>query len=332
MEEYKIMSAVYSIFNSIVSIFQTVTSLFMSILLSLGYIPTPSTETPIEAVDSDNVQLTFVATADTQVNAFRGNAVYLENVLKDLSNSSQQQDAFILAGDVTENSLIQEWETFYSLLGQYDIAENYIVATGNHDIRFRTHSQVVERFTSYYNDFTGSSIDELHYSMEINGYTFIIVGSDEQSIEKQVLHDEQLEWIDETLSQATADGKPVFVICHQPLKDTHGLPYLWNDGKTDSGYIGDQNDELYEILNSYENVVMISGHLHTGFGEYTYEEVGNIHSVNLPAVGMQNADGEYEEYSIGYTVEVYEDEILFRARDFGNGVYVPEYDITIPIV
>lgn len=322
----------YSLFNFVVSVCKSVTSLVISFLLSFGVIPTPSADTPIEAVDANSLQLSFIAVADTQVNAFTGNGIYLENVLKDISNSSQRQDAFILDGDVTENSLIPEWEEFYSLLGQYDPADNYVVATGNHDIRLRAHSQVVERFTSYYNDFTGSSIDELHYSMEINGYTFIVVGSDEQSLEKQVLSDEQLQWIDQTLSEATADGKPVFVLCHQPLKDTHGLPELWNDGKTDSGYIGDQNDELFEILNSYENVILISGHLHTGFGQYTYEEVGNIHSVNLPAVGMQNADGDYLEFSIGYTVEVYDDEVLFRARDFGNGIYLPEYDITIPIV
>lgn len=322
----------YSLFNFVVSVCKSATSLVISFLLSFGVIPTPSADTPIEAVDTDSLQLSFIAVADTQVNAFTGNGIYLENVLKDISNSSQRQDAFILDGDVTENSLIPEWEEFYSLLGQYDPAGNYVVATGNHDIRLRAHSQVVERFTSYYNDFTGSSIDELHYSMEINGYTFIVVGSDEQSLEKQVLSDEQLQWIDQTLSEATADGKPVFVLCHQPLKDTHGLPELWNDGKMDSGYIGDQNDELYEILNSYENVILISGHLHTGFGQYTYEEVGNIHSVNLPAVGMQNADGDYLEFSIGYTVEVYDDEVLFRARDFGNGIYLPDYDITIPIV
>ena len=158
-------------------------------------------------------------------------------------------------------------------------------------------------------------------------------GSDDRSFEKVVLSREQLIWLDMTAAEATKDGKPVFIIIHQPFRNTHGLPRLWYDGRWDSGYIGDQSEEVFEILNKYENVIMISGHMHSGFGQYTYEKVGNIYSVNIPAAGLHNKHCDYGDgdFSLGYTAEVYDKEVLFRARDFGRGIYVPEHDIKIPI-
>lgn len=320
-----------SLLSSVMSIVRSFITVLLSILTSVGYYTPPADNNPIKAKNPDEVKLTFTAVADSQVNAFLTNRIYLEYAFDDISSAETRQDALVIAGDITENSLTEEWDIVYGLLEKYSPADNYIFATGNHDIRLRSHSQVVDRFTSYYNGFADAQIDGLYYSMDINGYTFAVVGSDEQSLEKQVISDTQLEWLDKTLAEATKDGKPVFVIIHQPLKNTHGLPALWNNGVGDSGHLGNQSDEVYEILNKYDNVIMISGHLHTGFGEYTYEQVGNIHSVNLPAVGMKNADGEYCEYCIGYTAEVYDDEVLFRARDFGKGEYVPEYDITIEL-
>ena len=325
-------TVVMGIYGKLMAVIQKIIVWVIAAMVSAGTIVPPATDNPIKAENPDDVKLSFTAIADSQVNAFNTNRIYLDSLLADVANAETRQDALVIAGDITENSLIEEWDVTYGLLGQYNVADNYVMATGNHDIRLRTHEQAVERFTSYYNDFTGSSIDELHYSMEVNGYTFVVVGSDAQSLEKQVISDEQLKWLDETISEATADGDPVFVIIHQPLKNTHGLPALWNNGIGDSGHLGNQSDDVYEILNKYDNVIMISGHLHTGFGQYTYQEVGNIHSVNLPATGKKNADGEYCEFSIGFTCEVYENEVIFRARDFGKGIYLPEYDINIPLV
>lgn len=320
-----------SILAPIISVVRTLISILISFLTGIGVITPPATDDPITAKNTDDVRLTFTAVADSQVNAFLPNRIYLDAVLADMSNAATKQDTLVIAGDITENSLAEEWNIVYDLLGKYHTANSYVFATGNHDIRLRSNKQVTNRFTSYYNGFTGGELDKLYYAVEQNGYTFVVVGSDEQSLEKQVIHEEQLKWLDETIDHATKDGKPVFVIMHQPLKNTHGLPKLWNNGVGDSGHIGEQNDAIYDILNQYDNVILISGHLHTGFGQYTYEEIGNIKSVNLPSVGMKNADGDYCEFAIGYTVEVYDNEVVFRARDFGKGTYVPTYDMTIPL-
>lgn len=302
----------------------------LAFFTSIASIPLPGTD-DIITVSKDDARLVYALASDTHVNAVTNAHGYTRNMLVDMNNAAQKLDALVIAGDVTENSLDTEWQTFYDLLKEYNPTDNYVIATGNHDIRLRTHASVVERFTKYYNEFSGENLDKIYFSKEINGYTFVVLGSDRQSLEKLILDDEQLRWLDETLANASATGKPVFVISHQSLRDTHGLPAIWNNGVGDSGHVGKDSDKLLDVLNKYNNIVLISGHLHTGFGQYTYEKVGNIYSVNVPSLGKTNDDGDFNEDALGFVVEVYDNEVIFKARNFATGVYVPEYDITIPV-
>ena len=41
--------------------------------------------------------------------------------------------------------------------------------------------------------------------------------------------------------------------------------------------------------------------------------------------------GTNNDNATGYVAEVYEGKVIFRARNFEKGEYIPEYDITIPL-
>lgn len=311
---------------------QKLMSVVLAIMMSMGNFAAPPTDDPITAVNPDEVQLTFNVVGDTQVNVMTYNKIYLDLTLQDINNAVTKQDAFMIVGDITENSFDEEWQMVREYLTAYNYGENLLLATGNHDIRLFSAKAATERFTSFTNEFNDFEIDAQHYSYEINGYRFIVMGSDGYAFEEANISDEQVEWLDAELAEATAEGMPAFVILHQPLKDTHGLPLTWGDGKNaNAGHVGDQSDAIRAVLTKYENVVLITGHLHTGFGQYSYEYIDGVHAVNVPGAGKNNKDGDYCEFSTGYSVEVYEDEILFRARDYAKGTYVPEYDITIPV-
>lgn len=329
----QIMTLIDPIFSALAGVIQKFASVILAMLMSTGSFLAPPADDPIKAINPDEVQMTFNVSGDSQVNGFTYNRVYLDLTLQDISNAETQQDAFVIVGDITENCLTSEWDMVNDILGKYNYGENLIFATGNHDIRLRDYSESLGRFTASYNTITGETLDSMSYTKEINGYTFIVMGSDEEVMEEAYISDAQLEWLDASLSEATADGKPVFVVLHQPLKNTHGLPIPWGNGTNkNAGHVGDQSEEIQAILDEYKNVILISGHLHLGFGQYTYEKVGNnIHAVNVPAIGKGNADGDYNEFSTGYSVEVYEDEVIFRARDYANGKYLPEYDVVIPV-
>ncbi|MGN1124484.1 MAG: metallophosphoesterase, partial [Eubacterium sp.] len=255
---------------------------------------------------------------------------------EDLKNSQSKVNALVIAGDITEDCLENEWEYVYNDISNVGV-ENYILATGNHDIRNSSYSTSLKRFTENANKLNASvgssiSIDKMNYSCTVNGYKFIVLGSDKKEFEEAYISNAQLKWLDSQLKASAKDGKPVFVIAHQSLKYTHGLPNTWGGGTNEaSGNIGAQSDDIKDILNRYQNVIFISGHLHTGFGKYSYEKIGNFHSVNLPSIGIDNEDTDYSKASLGYMVEVYDDSVIFRARDFASGCYVEKYDINIKL-
>ena len=194
--------------------------------------------------------------------------------------------------------------------------DNILLATGNHDVRV-VYDLRTEQIIDKTNGFLGTEIDKPYYSYDINGYTFIVMGSDSRLFEKAVISDEQLAFIDAELERATKDGKPAFVMCHQPLENTHGLPEVWKNGG-----IGEQSEKVREILVKYKNVFFLNGHLHDGVYENSLEildEEKGVYSVNLPAFGKENDYGKFLQPGLGTYFEIYDDEVVFTARDFRAG-------------
>ncbi len=289
----------------------------------------------IKPLDEKNVKLHFAAWGDPQVsNYLTERRPYLQTSAADIrNNKTKKLDALVLAGDITENCVPEEWDWVYEDINGIGV-KNYINATGNHDIRiheYKTAKASFVNFTNKLNKNAGSKlrIKKLNYSYTIKGYKFIVLGSDSVLLEEADLSAKQLKWLNKELKSAYKKNHPAFVIAHQPLKDTHGLPDTWGTPIKSAGSIGKQSDKLKKILNKYPNTILITGHLHTGFGKYTYEKIGNFHSVNLPSLGVDNKDGDDNDHGIGYLVEVYDGKVLFRARNFDKGVYVPKYDIDI---
>lgn len=305
----------------------------LSIVCSVsGTLAPPATDNPINAKDPENAKLVFAALADPQISNYLFDRYQVfEATMMDLHASAYDLDAVLLAGDIAENGLAEEYQLVYDGISGIEGCR-YISATGNHDLRLRAYSQSVKRFNEFANALNNNvdPVSELHFSERINGYKFIVLGSDKTEFEEAYLSDEQLAWLDSEL--AAENGAPTFVICHQPLKLTHNLPNTWGNGTNPvAGSVGDQSDALKGILTKYTNVVFITGHLHSGFGEATYETIGNLHMVNLPSLTINNKDGEYNGSGLGYIVEVYEDEIIFRARNLETGKWLTDYDEVIKL-
>ncbi len=311
-------------------------TVFISIVYSFTAYVAPPTTDPIQGCDDNGANMTVVAWADPQLSNYMAKRFQpFDAACEDLANAGEGVDALLVAGDIAENGLACEYEYISEKLANANVG-GFMFAIGNHDTRLRSYKQVVNRFTTFANELNAGvgndfTMDALHYTYDVNGYTFIILGTDTAEFEESYINDEQLDWLDSELAKATADGKPAFVVCHQSLKDTHGLPGTWNSPDDRAGTIGKQSDEIKAILNKYENVIMVSGHLHTGIGQYTYQKIDNFHSINLPSTTIVNKDGDYNNAGIGFVIEAYDNHVLFRARDFAQGKYIPEYDIDIAL-
>ena len=310
-----IINEIPSIFNQALGIVNTFMQIILSVLMAFGVITGPATDDPIVLKDEENVNLAVVAFADTHIRPTGISPYNFECALDDIENSDVDFDAFLIAGDLSELGDDISYELMWDALDKTEI-DNILLATGNHDVRV-VYDLRTEQIIDKTNSFLGTEIDKPYYSYDINGYTFIVMGSDSRLFEKAVISDEQLAFIDAELERATKDGKPAFVMCHQPLENTHGLPEVWKNGG-----IGEQSEKVREILVKYKNIFFLNGHLHDGVYENSLEildEEKGVYSVNLPAFGKENDYGKFLQPGLGTYFEIYDDEVVFTARDFRAG-------------
>ncbi len=331
----------------IAGLFQEIAALFLSILMMFGGVTSPATNDLLKNINPDTI-IDFVLTGDTQVCDYMPEReANLIAFSEDMMNSEIDLDAFLIVGDIAENGMQEEFDRVTSHISGFN-TQNFIMCTGNHDIRLREYEQSKERFLNFMNGLnsTENAQDNVYFKYMVNGYTFLVMGSEESRFEDAYISNAQLQWLNIELKEATKDGKPVFVICHYPLAEGHGLPDTWGSSDSDAGdeslptyerkddynmtgCIGDQTNDVYDILTKYENVFFVTGHLHTGFGKYTYEtisEENNVQGVNVPSVGINNKDGVYNNPGTGLFVEVTDSQVIFYARDFANGKFLTTDD------
>ena len=306
-----------AIIGNAADIFRGVMDVVLTLCLGFGLISGPSTESPVEFQNADECRMSFVALADTHVRDTKINNFYLESGLQDMANAKDEFDALVIAGDLSEFGDSYSYNVLWEKLEESIFAEKAILlATGNHDIRFNYKAQT-EMIMDKAGEYLDIVIEKPYYSYEVEGYTFVVLGSDKWQLEKAVISDEQLAFLNRELARGTKNGKPAFVICHQSLSDTHGLPEVWENGD-----LGEDSAAVLEVLTKYENVFYINGHLHDGVYENSLEvldEEKGVYSVNLPAYGRENDYGDFLQAGLGAYVEVYDESVVFTARDFRAG-------------
>ena len=306
-----------AIIGNAADIFRGVMDVVLTLCLGFGLISGPSTESPVEFQNADECRMSFVALADTHVRDTKINNFYLESGLQDMANAKDEFDALVIAGDLSEFGDSYSYNVLWEKLEESIFAEKAILlATGNHDIRFNYKAQT-EMIMDKAGEYLDIVIEKPYYSYEVEGYTFVVLGSDKWQLEKAVISDEQLAFLNRELARGTKNGKPAFVICHQSLSDTHGLPEVWENGD-----LGEDSAAVLEVLTKYENVFYINGHLHDGVYENSLEVLDEekvVYSVNLPAYGRENDYGDFLQAGLGAYVEVYDESVVFTARDFRAG-------------
>lgn len=283
-----------------------------------------SKDEPIVFEDSENVRLSFAAIADTHLPNREAAEKNLRNAFEDISNSQEKIDAFLLAGDIADYGTNNEYERFFRVFDDYKDKFRLFVTMGNHDVRifFKKNLKIVMNKVDEYLGIKTSG--KTYYSYDINGYTFIVLCTEKRILEKAHISKEQIAFLDSELKRATADSKPVFVMCHQPFAETHGLPEVWKTGD-----MGEQNDEVRAVMEKYGNVFFINGHLHGGIFEKVAETLNaekGVYSVSIPGYRKENNFG-ITDAGVGYYCEVYDNRVIFKARNFLTGKNV-EGDLT----
>ena len=305
---------------------------------------------PDSQLDPQECKLNFAAISDLHIQT-EEYSKYISDfidlafaaIMPGFKKFDQKLDALVLTGDITEHGYVSQWQKTESILTSSDYADNIILAAGNHDLWTRGEQGRTSEdlFKEYNKKITGRETDKMYYSTEVKGYTFIILCSESDSVGAN-FGDAQMEWFKAELAKAAEKDLPIFVISHWPLNKTHGLPQSFGDAEYDdmTGGIGARSDEVEEALKAYDNVFLLSGHIHTTLsnaeteaelGYRSIESDGSFHSINLPRVSFLSQNG-YHWLGSGYNVEVYEDKVVFRARNYISDNWLPEYDYVAELV
>ncbi len=293
----------------------------------------------------NNIKLCATIVSDTHIDENHPIKIlpmyHLIRSLKDAKKNNA--DAFITVGDTTSRGSKNNWDMTRSCFNKVpDAAKKIILTIGNHDgWNDDDFDAAINEYYSAYKDICKREINTSYFSEVINGYYFICIGNEADSGCEAQISDKQMDWFRNEIEKAAETKNPVFVFCHQSLNQRHGLPRTWdrhedpNRPLTDGG-IGDRSEEVAEILKSCKNVFYFSGHSHMGLcgedmknaeGYSTFEEEDGVTLINLPSLSCGNHHGEIQKTGIGLQLEIYEDRVILRPKNFISGKFITKLNI-----
>ncbi len=312
----------------ITAFFMKTLALVMSLFI---FMPLGSTPEAIDKTDAENCLLSATILSDLHMEGTNPERHKRDGgVLR--AAKQADNDLLLLLGDNTMNGQIIETLFAYGLVTRFFNNNDVIIAPGNHDMDTSentkgTFETLQNRYITMRNNFFGNSGDKVYYSREENGYKFIVLGGEGRTEEdgKQIISDEQLAWLENELAQAKESGKPCFII-------NHYLVYGRNGWRSTADFnITDQNDRLTEILEtSGVRTFYFCGHSHYGVSDDSVQTTNNVTYINLPATGNPGnyypANEACGKDGIGMQMEVYENKVVLRFRNYLTGEWLEGYD------
>lgn len=268
--------------------------------------------------DPENCRLSFSVVSDSHI---EGNNLprfkSFMALLGGIKANERKNDAVVFLGDNTMNGQNIENLLFSGAILRTDFKTPVLAVEGNHDVGNGEgdYNKLTKRFLSYANNAFDLGIDKPYYYKEIGGYIFIVLSS--EWYEGNNVHgfsDEQLLWLDSVLQKATAEGKPAFVFGHYTFWEVKSANYV-----------------LYDIMTKYKNTFYFHGHNHADFDEYSLSAFSGTAIINLPKwdnlpdkeISLNGNTGA------GVLVEVYDDRVVVRGRDFITDRSLPERTYTL---
>ncbi len=264
-------------------------------------------------LESEEIKLNFTVLSDCHIesNNFTTYRTFAR-MLRDAKSSETPNDAIVFLGDNTMNGQEIESLFFYGAVNYIQPANQVINALGNHDIGNGEgdYDELLSRYLGYSNAFFELGINKPYYYKVINGCYFIVLATEKQTVNTAYISDEQYSWLRTVLDEAAEENAPIFVFNHHPIY------YLEGDANA-----------LWEILEDYNNLLYFCGHTHFQMSEGSFSNYNGVDTIWLP---RSTESVDYEQ-QVGVQVEVYETEVVVRARNFYSGEWLEELEYTYEI-
>lgn len=261
----------------------------------------------------------------------------MKQALADIEEFREQAEAIVITGDVADFGRDSDYKLFQQIVSDYKLPP-VLANMGNHDYYHiwldkngqfnretmpngKSDVQSWQRFAR----FMGK--EKPYYDQWIKGYHFILLSQEayvqqRPEVGEGAWHsDEQLHWLRETLAPHR-DGSPAFVMIHQPL------PAIGQDGGSHR-FI--RASEFREILKPYPNVFVFSGHTHREFTANSYVKETFHWFQNSSVTRVRSPRKADNEFSQGFYVQVYADQVVLRGREFSDRTWFESAHWTVPL-
>lgn len=236
-----------------------------------------------------------------------------------------------ICGDLTDTGTEEELMKYKSIVDTYSSDTPVYAIAGNHENYATTSKNFLQQYTN----------QSLYYSFTHGEDVFImcgvVSGAEGYFFENDTTvypnPEVQLQWLYETLEENR--NKRCFLFQHILTEEGSGDALnLYPHGKLRDNY--NESIVFINLLKHYHNVVFFHGHSHMKYYLQKYNDNANYdnafgcHSIHIPSLAVPrdvNSSGEgYETIygeSEGYVVDVYENGIHLRGRDFVKGEFLP---------
>lgn len=266
-----------------------------------------------EAENKEELVMSFAAVSDIHVETNNPTAYKAYYDLLEGVKGGKDIDATVFLGDNVMNGQVLEDVFFYLGLAAVKPAENIFVAMGNHDIGNGEgdYSKLNTKYIFNNNFYLKNDIEKPYYYKVVNGCYMIFLAAEELTVNDCVMTEEQLVWLKGVLDEAAEKNATTFVFNHHPLTYLTGV----------------ESDSLKTLLQGYDNVLYIHGHIHNKLVAESFNNEDGVNTINLP----RSTELTDYEPGDGIVVEVYEDEVVVRGRDFITGEFIEGLEYRYPL-
>jgi Icc protein len=301
---------------------------------------TPPIQSTPKPEGSGELLLSFFLFSDMHIlNGDSITADRLKLALNDVKNFESDVEAIVFGGDLTDLGRDTDYKLLKRILDGYKLPPLY-ANMGNHDYydiwmnkddafvtetmpNGKTDAQARQRFQKFIN-----YKKTPYQDVWLKGVHLIMVSQEAYAQERADVgegawySDEQLDWLKGKLEDHK-DGRPALVMIHQPL------PTIGTDGRTHQMI---RAKEFREILKPYPNVFVFSGHTHRDLNEDNHYSKETFHWFINSSVGRtRRSNGQQSKLAQGMYIQVYENEVLVKGREFTDRSWIANADWRLPL-
>ncbi len=223
----------------------------------------------------------------------------------------------------------EQYSNFLKVLGDSEFKDKFYPTIGNHDLFLynlkKDHDYVAGLFAEYF----GHPLD---YDVWLNdSLHLVILGDSVGGDNNATITEEQTKWLDGKLSERYGEEGVVTILAlHQPLYNTVAGTF---PGQGWNGIDESSEPLLRNVLKKYPDAIMVNGHTHWEFDSKGVMTDGGSdlpYIFLVPSCGYLWTDEQKAKTgSQGYVLEVYDNAIRMRGRDFGQDKWAPQADFVI---